>query len=163
MTGCLDFNTMTSPTQPQRRPRNGAGLLLLFVVLGGVFGMHALDSHGIAGDHMVGMTHPASTSASTIGGGSHVMRSADQVHASPEGPAFSASPSVRAPAGDSTSVMSLCLGVLVASVLLLLVRRAHRLPLIGLAPRGPTPAQRSTTRGRDRDPPSLTLLSVRRC
>ena len=125
--------------------------------------MHALDSHGVAGNHMVGMTHHASTPASAMGHGSPMMSSADQVHSSAEGPMFSASSSVRAPAGDFSSVMSLCLGVLVASVLLLLVRRAHGLPFIGLAPRWLTVAQRSTTRGRDRDPPSLALLSVRRC
>lgn len=154
---------MTSPTQQQRRPRNGAGLLLLLVVLGGVFGMHALDAHGVAGNHTVGMTHHASTSTSAIRDGSPMMSSADQVHASAERPMFSASSSLRAPAGDFSSVMSLCLGVLVASVLLLLVRRAHGLPLLGLAPRWLTVAQPWTVRGRDRDPPSLALLSVRRC
>ena len=162
MLRCLDFKTMTSPTQPQRRPPNGAGLLLLFVVLGGVFGMHALDAHGAAGNHTVDMTHHASTAASAIRDGSPMVSSADQVSSSPDVPVFSAPSSLRAPAGDSSSVMSLCLGVLVASVLLL-VRRARRLPLNGLAPRWDTVAQRSTTRGRDRDPPSLALLSVRRC
>ena len=125
--------------------------------------MHALDSHGVAGNHIVGMTHHGSTPATAIGHGSPMISIADQGHSSAERPMFSAPPSARAPAGDSSSVMSLCLGVLVASVLLLLVRRARGLPLLGLAPRGLTSAQRSTTRGRDRDPPSLTLLSVRRC
>lgn len=155
--------TMTSPTQPQRRPPNGAGLLLLFVVLGAVFGMHALDSHGVAGNHTVDVTHHVSTAASAIRDGSPMMSSADHVHPSPDVPMSSVPSTLRAPAGDASSVMSLCLGVLVASVLLLLVRRAHGLPVIGLAPRWDTLAQRSTAHARDRDPPSLALLSVRRC
>ncbi len=154
--------TMTSPTQ-QRRPPNGAGLLLLFVVLGGVLAMHALDSHGVAGNPMVGMTHHSSTFASATGEGSPMMPSADQEQFSPEGPVVSAAPSGLAPAGDLSSVMSLCVGVLVASVLMLLVRRAHGLPFIGVAPRWLSVAQRSAPRGRDRDPPSPALLSVRRC
>jgi hypothetical protein len=162
MAGCLDFMTMSSPTPQQRRRPSGAGLLLLFVVLGGVFGMHALDSHGVAGSHVVGKAHHGSMPASAVGDGASMTSGADQVHSATRRPVLSASSSLRAPTGDSSSVMSLCLGVLVVSVLLL-VRRAHGLPLIGLAPRGLTSAQRPATRGRDRDPPSLTLLSVRRC
>ena len=163
MPRCLDFVTMTSPMQPQRRLPGGAGLLLLFVVVGGVFGMHALGAHGVAGNHMVGMAHHSSTFGSVMDDGSRSMSFADHQHSSPTVSVFSASSSVLAPTGDSSSVMSLCLGVLASSVLLLLLRRAHRLPVIGLVPRWLTPAQQSTTRDRDRDPPSLTLLSVRRC
>ncbi|QNN53442.1 DUF6153 family protein [Nocardioides mesophilus] len=153
---------MTSPTRQRRRPPNGVGLLLLFVVLGGVFGMHALGTHGVAGSHSGGMTHVASTSASTMGEGSPMMRHADLVRPSTDRTAFSASPSAGQPAGDSSTVMLMCVAVLVASVLLL-VRRARRVGLVGLLPRGPTAGPRSSTRGRDRDPPSLALLSVRRC
>jgi hypothetical protein len=153
---------MRSPTRQRRRSPNRLVLLLLFVVLGGIFGMHALGAHGVAGNHMIGMTQHSSSSASGMAHGSTV-EGAEQVPSPPQRAALSAAPPGKASAGDLSSVMSLCLGVLVASVLLLLVRRAHRLPLIGLAPRGLTSAQRSTTRGRDRDPPSLTLLSVRRC
>ena len=103
--------------------------------------MHALATHGVPGNHMAGMSH----------------------HASAEHPVVSASPSLQASAGDFSAVMSACLAVLVASVLLLLVRRARGLDLIGLAPRWLTVVQPSSSHGRDRDPPSLTLLSLRRC
>ena len=135
--------------------------MLLFVVLGGVFAMHALDSHGVAGNHTVEMTHHASTGASAIRDASR-MSATDEGRSSADVLMSSDASSLQAPADDSSSAMALCVGVLVASVLLLLVRRALGLQLIGLAPRWPGVAL-STIRGRDRDPPSLALLSVCRC
>jgi hypothetical protein len=111
---------------------------------------------------MVGMTHHSSTSASAKAEGSPMMSGAEPRPFSPDVPTLAASPSGLGPAGGLSSVMSLCLAVLAASLLLLLARRAQGLPVMGLAP-GWLTAQRSTPRTRDRDPPSLSLLSVRRC
>ena len=45
--------------------------------------MHALDAHGVAGNHTVAMTHHTSTAASAIRDGSPMVSSADQVASSP--------------------------------------------------------------------------------
>jgi hypothetical protein len=139
----------------------------LVVVLVGLFGMHGLAGHGThaaemgMGDAMVTMP----TTAGTATGGHHAAMTnhlGPHVHAQPGGAAVELPGAVSgAMSGGAMSV--LCLAVLTAGglVLLLLVRtRRPRVTLVRMpAPSPPTFLEV----GRERDPPSLTALSIRRC
>ena len=117
-------------------------LVSLVVVLAGLFGMHGLAAHG---------AHAAET-----GMGVSMVTTA-----APAAEATSDLTSVVSGALSDGAMSMLCLAVLTAGALLLL--RAVRRTRVALA-RMPAPAPPSLLAvGRDRDPPSLTALSVRRC
>jgi hypothetical protein len=169
---------------PPRPSAAGSSWLLLGVVLVGLFAMHGLSTHGThalhAAEQVTGSASVPGTSAATA----HVEHPADalihgvvavstdaasvvaSVHlADLPGAVRAASHLVKrdVPAGSSGvgGLMGLCLAVLTALVAWLVAcgrapRMLARVPGVSqvVAARGP---------GRDRDPPSLLLLSVHRC
>lgn len=122
------------------RPALSTGrLVALVVVLAGLFGMHGLADDGShaaglgAGDEMVTRT---TTAVPTVVG-----------------------VATDAMSGGAMSV--LCLAVLTAGALLLLLGSGRRRTALAQVP-APAPFTFLGS-GRDRDPPSLTALSIRRC
>lgn len=155
-----------------RQVPNGTWLGVMFVVLAGVLGMHGLNTHGVQPDPAMGMSHavgsfgPATTQPSphttSAAAGSHASTSMSAMAAAQAVPADALiSPDSPQRSDDGGGMAGLCMMVLAAAVLLLLHRRTHtssrRLPgrLFQVAA--------VAVCGRDRDPPSLTLLSIRRC
>ncbi len=136
---------MSTPTKHTRGGLLGGAALLL--VLLGVIAMHGL------GGHAAGHGAPAAdhTGASvTVGGHQHV---------APE-PVAGASAHLATSPEPHSAWTALCLAVLAGAVLLALRGRA------GVVVRGTSrrPAAPSPVPGRrDRDPPSLLVLSVCRC
>lgn len=189
----------------------GSSWLLLAVVLGGLFAMHGLGTHGTHAGHgadimpmpmpmpvpsaAVGVdveeattTHPAGglvTGAGLASASSRardaLAREAAEMSRSPMATAVASTTAAaylvdlpgavlatsqvvegHAPAGLSVGgVLGLCFAVLTALVTWLLAR-GRALRVVGLVPRV---AQVVAARrpGRDRDPPSLLVLSVHRC
>lgn len=145
-------------------------LVAVVVVLAGLFGMHGLAGHGShgadtsmgMGDSTVAMTAVATTEVVVGAGHDVAMVSA---HASPAVSSKARATQSLASAvsgGLSGGAMSmLCLAVLTAGMFLLLL--VLRRPRVVLA-RVPAPVAFAPLGwGRDRDPPSLTVLSIRRC
>ena len=160
---------MSLRTQPRSPVRHALWLIGLLVVLGGLFGMHGLDSHG--GDHggavMDSVTHAAMTvpaQGAVVGhdamtGAAHAATSAAVV----------STPAVVGAMTDSTGhtgvdmgAAGICMAVLVLSLLLLILRLyASRVPpLLWLVARS---VRSPLVRGRDPGPPSLFGLSIQRC
>ena len=125
---------------------------LLFLLLGGLLAMHALDVHGVdpaaAGTPM--------SAVHTMRHGVPISSQVDRADAAP-GTTTLADP---ATSHGAMAMAGTCVAVLVGIVLSLLAgrRAAGRIPVPVLL-HVPT----ARPRGRDRDPPSLTALSVRRC
>ena len=122
------------------------------LVLGGLFAMHGLGSHG-AGAHEAmthGVVRASGSTSEPIALSMHDRAGADVGQTYPR------------EAPSSSSMLGLCVGVLggiMFSVLLLLVNRRPHRPMSKLLP----PLKVSMPAGRDRDPPSLALLSMQRC
>jgi hypothetical protein len=115
----------------------GGRLAVLVVALAGLFAMHGLSAHGAA-----------HASREAIGG------HADHDMDLPTG--------VPADEGDHDALLALCLALLVAGV----VGLAARGRSVRWSTRDATPALLLTTpwtARRDRDPPDLHALSIRRC
>lgn len=64
---------------------------------------------------------------------------------------------------DHDGVMALCVAVLVAAFVALLCRLAARRTITPLVCLSKPTVGWANLRGRDRDPPSLTVLSIQRC
>ncbi len=155
---------------PRRTAPTGAWLAVLFLLLGGLFGMHGLGGHGVSG----AMAHVGATEGAGApprlthdpSGGSNGQR------LNHGAPVSNGAAAATAPGGEpqvsemeapiSAAMAGLCVVVLAAAVLLLaaaartgvasgLVLRLLRLPVLFVG------------RGRDRDPPSLSVLCVWRC
>ena len=157
-----------------RRPRPASArtalrLAGLLVVLAGLFGMHGLANHGVAG--MENMPHAviASVSQSTAATGSSVISAhADGAVALVLGQsdgvvaAAAAMVSPVMPEGMDMSMMGMCMAVLVMGLgaLLVLGRVRRPAPAWTLSRAGGATA---SPLGRDPDPPSLTVLSIQRC
>jgi hypothetical protein len=144
----------------------------LVVVLVGLVGMHGLAGHGShaaemgMGDAVVTMpTTPMSEMAEMTGMARHdaamTTHPGSHTRTQSNGPILGVPGAV---SGAMSGAMSmLCLAVLTAGaliVLLLLGARRSRVALVWM----PAPAQSAFLGvGRERDPPSLTALSIRRC
>jgi len=135
---------MGTPRQHARAGLLGGAALLL--VLLGVLAMYGFGGHGNGNATPTAASHHAAT---TWQWGTHAVHAAAGAaeHTTPDEPAHA-------------SWTALCLAVLAGAALLVLVTRraAGALVRSGL----PGPSMRLPGR-RDRDPPSLVLLSVRRC
>jgi hypothetical protein len=155
-------------------PSTGSWVALV-VVLAGLFGMHGLAGHGShaaemgMGDSVVTMpTTSVSGMAATGGVNGHGAGAAltthvgSHTHAPAAGSTFGVPGAVSgAMSGGAMSV--LCLAVLTAGALLLLLLLGTRRPRVAMA-RTPAPTPSTFLRvGRERDPPSLAALSIRRC
>jgi hypothetical protein len=121
----------------------------LVLVLAGLFGMHGLAEHG---------SHAAERGT----GDAMMMSSAGPMDVAVSLP--SAVVEEMSGAAMSLDGMSmLCLAVLTAGALLLVLLRGTRLRQVALGRRPAPPQSAFLAAGRDRDPPSLTALSIRRC
>ena len=139
-------------TAPQHT-RNGllGGAALLLVLLG-VLAMHGLGGHSATGHSATGhggppeAAHEHSVVTTVVGHAAHGAADAAE-HLATGDP-------------DAAAWTALCLAVLAGAVLLSLATRPG--PVLRFAPARPGAASRPPGR-RDRDPPSLVALSVRRC
>lgn len=132
---------------------------MLLAVLGGLFAMHGLGGHGTA-HHGSGSLVAASAAPSAPSGhDTHAAPRQSGPSAPDDGSLADGSP----PDGSLSGYAALCLALLAAGSIL--GRRAGRRGLAVLLPR-PRPAPRLVwppAARRDRDPPSLTRLSINRC
>lgn len=158
---------MKSERRPAPAAGRGAGRLLLFLVLAGLFGMHALTTHGLtcesatggsdpgthATPHLDNQPTPSAGFATPLATGAAVVALA--VGDVADGPGAGAGGS--GPCG----VLGLCLAVLAIALLLLTGWRRGRPRILNVRPDAP-PTR--VARGRQHRPaPSLTLLCVNRC
>lgn len=118
--------------------------VLLVLLLCGLLLMHGFDLHGF---DLHGTTSAGSSQMSAMS-------------AAPAAVSADDGPTVRPSPAHVMGAMSLCVAVLAGAVLLL---HALRRTTGGLPTRPRWDARTLPRRGRDRDPPLLTLLSVRRC
>ena len=154
--------SLWSPETPARKALWLAGLLL---TLAGLVAMHGLSGHGVSG----GAHDMASVMAAQHGSAMAEPGLADPGH--PDGTnaragtavVTTAIASVRDGVTDHDGLMALCVAILVAALGALLRRLAATQTITTLA-RSSEPTRRwAQLRGRDRDPPSLTVLSIQRC
>lgn len=126
---------------------------MIAVVVLGVLAMHGLGTHGLTGSHT-----PVHTPAhATATGGHHAMAAASllgdgvgDVLAAPSHP------------GAADGMTEMCMAILGLGLALLLLLRARRAAVRWALPAARWPLVRIPA-GRDRDPPTLALLSIRRC
>jgi hypothetical protein len=131
------------------RPRGRRTLIAAawLLALLGLFGMHALGTHGTA-SHQGAASHHRMT---------HSMTDQSVILIDPLRP--SASPDMH---GAGGGVLGLCMAVLGGVLLSLILRLRNRRRELCLTARRPTLALRVVIR-RERDPPNLVRLSVMRC
>lgn len=156
--------TQNQAFSTQSAPSIGRWVAIV-IVLAGLFGMHGLAGHGSEsaemgmGDTMVALTRTAATAATEIEAATHP-------NPTPQAAALTSSVAsglVGAMSGTMSggAMSTLCLAVLTAAALLVLL--GARRTWVALA-RVLTPAPFGVFGvGRDRGPPSLTALSIRRC
>jgi len=144
---------MPSRSRPETAVRHALWLGGLLVVLGGLFGMHGLDSHGAGVDSVM---------HATVGGMAGAVGYGDMVDTAP-----GAAPATIAVAWATGGIgmdmaMGMCVAVLGLGLIASLLRiwASRRRPLMRLMA---CPVHAPGVRGRDRDPPSLTHLSIQRC
>lgn len=140
----------------------------LLVVLGGLFGMHGLDTHGGAGMDSVeprAMTVPADGAAwgheAMSASAYEVATVVDVAKVAVVGAMTDAS----GLPGMDMSATGMCMAVLFLSLLLLILRfyASRGRPLLWLVARPVRSVRPHLVRGRDPDPPSLFRLSIQRC
>jgi Family of unknown function (DUF6153) len=137
---------------PRPTARNALWIAGLLLTLAGLVAMHGLGGHGIPGV----AAHDVGAMVTTTAPAAHPADPAEDqgVHGTaPEQSEHS----------EHSGLMALCLAVLV-TLLVTLVRR------LGAGHAGSVPVRRGRPgrsrpqrHGRDRDPPSLTALSIQRC
>jgi len=167
---------MTTSTSSHRTAAlGGLWAVAMFVVLAGLFGMHGLASHG-TGD-MAAMT--GVTTGAEVHPGTASVPDAASWNTAHTPPAVSATPArsgatrdgrafedvahvATTDDGSSQGMVELCLAFLAAGLiaLLALLARQHTR---GLTVRVDRLRLNLGGLGRDRDPPSLTQLSILRC
>ena len=158
---CVNSAAMASPRSSQI-PRRLLGAAVWGLLLGGIFAMHGLGTHG-TGAHAE-MEQPAMSNASAhmdISGAGH------PAHVVPESESTSSedlSWVVGEPAGSGsmTGLMAMCLAILggvLAGFVALFMRYRCRRPLM----RAVRQVHALVIASRDRDPPCLVRLSVMRC
>ena len=132
----------TAPQHARAGLLGGAALLL---VLLGVLAMHGVAGHGSGHASAGAAPHHASTVAQVVTHAAHELSAVEHLAADHSAP---------------VSWTALCLAVLAGAVLMLLTARRAS----GVRVRSGPPGRSTQLPGRrDRDPPSLVLLSVRRC
>lgn len=159
---------------PRRALSAGGRLLLLLVALGGLFAMHGLADHGVAG-------HLVTSSASHAGAVGHVedhpsgtaghAPTAHVAHGAPQGLDAGASSVTVSRAADALEAVSsgaghghmteLCLAILAAALVLALSAVPRRTPWSAAFASSVRPVL--VARARDPVPPDLRRLSVQRC
>lgn len=166
------MRTTRSSQAPARKALWLTGLLL---TLAGLVAMHGLGGHGLPGaTHdmaavMVGhpappLTDPGATATPTMADPAHGAAAAVSmaVHGVPALVAQAAATARNAEL-DHSDLMAMCVAILAAAFVALLRRLAAAQTITGL-PRTSEPTRTWTQfRGRDPDPPSMTVLSIRRC
>ena len=136
----------------------------LLILLAGIVGMHGLDSHsgGVAPDvHAIALQEPTIAELSAAPMAVHeVMATAahDVAGAATASGAFV----VKGALDGHMDMTAMCMAVL-AMALTVLLRMLGGAPLLPLYRRVGAPARAPGPHGRDPDPPSLTVLSIRRC
>jgi hypothetical protein len=129
------------------------GLAVTAVVVLGVLAMHGLGTHGLTGSH----TPVHAPAEATTTGSQHAMAAASSVGVR-VGDVLAA-PSQQ---GAADGMTELCMAILGLGLALLLLLRARRAAVRRSLPAARWPVVRIPA-GRDRDPPTLALLSIRRC
>lgn len=142
---------MAPRSRPDTTVRHALWLGGMLIVLGGLFGMHGLDSHG-AGAGVDAMHTTMSATAGAIG-----REMIDTAHVG--APAMVAA---RGGPGMDMGAAGMCVAILGLGLIALLLRigASRSGPLMGLVAR---PVRTPRVRGRDPDPPSLIHLSIQRC
>ncbi len=144
----------TSAATPHRGSTPTVRMLVCAAVLAGLFLMHGMTDHAVAGTEMSLATHPVTLTAGDTPE-SHSM------HGSAQAGTAAITVGESGGEGHAMALMGLCLAVLAATVAGLLLLGSHRVGrLVRRASPGLTlaiPAAR-----RDRDPPSLFELSILR-
>ncbi|GAA2731446.1 hypothetical protein GCM10009867_05080 [Pedococcus aerophilus] len=132
----------------------------LLILLAGIVGMHGLNSHngGMAHDMEVVFHEPVDASMPTapLPGAHEAM-----VAAAHDVGAVGATV-VDATTGWDMDMTAMCMAVLTMALLVLL-RMLSGAPALPLYQRVAAPARAPGPHGRDPDPPSLIVLSIRRC
>lgn len=157
-------------TRCRTAARHGLWIASLFVVLGGLFGMHGLADHGTGDMSMMSpaasgaVAHPGDVPGLTPENAQLAVNAVDvlatKVTTRGVEQADRVAPSG---AGSGHQMLGLCAAVLTAGLLTLLAMLVHR-PARGFFVVGVDVRRlRSPAGGRDPDPPSLTRLSIRRC
>lgn len=165
---------MPGPDRPTAAARPALRLVGLLVVVAGLFGMHGLAGHGLHLDHDVpsgsgpalaapyhadAVTHLAAAAA---GSGHEAMAMAapavglDSTDPAPTGLGMGMT------TGMGMGSATMCVAIL-GVALLLILRRTHRERSFAPTNGWPDPRRTIVHPGRPPAPPSLTLLSVRRC
>ena len=156
-------------------PLRGAWMGVLFLVFAGVVGMHGLGSHGVTHGSAHGTSEQAASHLPSPSAGGHTSHS-DPASTDPATAALltvdplSDADLVRggsavSSAGDALTtggLVELCLAVLLIGLTATLMALTARVRSRGLPVRPPIRLV-SLAATRDRDPPSLTRLCVRRC
>jgi hypothetical protein len=147
--------------RPRSRVRHALWLGGLLVLLGGLFGMHGLDTHGGTGmDTIARATMAGPLSHSAAAGHLAMTGTVREIAAVTDG--LAAVTGASGHRGMGMGAASMCLAVLVLALIALLLRaQGGRLrPLLWMLAR---PVRAPGARGRDPDPPSLICLSIQRC
>ena len=158
---------MTSEHRQSPAAGWGAGRLLLFLVLAGLLGMHALTTHGLTCDSTTGGSDPSThaaphrdTQPTPSAGPTTTLASGAAVVALAVGGDLADAPG-GADGSGPCGVLRLCLTVLAIALLLLTGRRRGRSRVLDVRPHA---APTRVAAGRQHRPaPSLTLLCVNRC
>lgn len=124
------------------------------LILGGLFAMHGLGTHGTATQH-----GPAMTMAGSVGHSEHApadMAADAGEHTRTQGSSGDAGD------GGGMGLLTVCVVILtaaIAALTLFLLRHQRRRPIF----RGPGTVHHTVVAGRGGDPPDLISLSVMRC
>lgn len=149
---------MSPLTRPETTARRALWFGGLLIVLAGLFGMHGLDNHGAAGSdtiaHAMGSSH---TSGDTSTEHSPVVSAIHEA-----GAAMVDSTVATGGGAMDMSMVAMCMAILVLALITLLrLMRSRGVRLLYVVTARPVRAPVASVR--DRDPPSLILLSIQRC
>lgn len=163
--GGLHWRVMSLHDRSGTTARRALWIGGLLILLAGIVGMHGLDSHsgGMSPDvHAIAQQEPAlgELSAAPMSEVSEVMATA--VHDAVGAATVVGASVIDGVSGGHREMTVMCMAVLAMAltVLLRMLSDAPRLPPYG---RVGAPSRASGPRGRDPDPPSLNVLSIRRC
>lgn len=156
--GYLDWEPMSPRSRPETAARHALWVGGLLVILGGLFGMHGMDSHGAGSMETSGHAAMTSPAANAVTAGHEVMSATAHEAA----PVVDAGVVATGHAAKDMGGVGMCMAILGVAliVLSLLLRSSRARPLLWVFPR---PARALGFCGRDPDPPSLIYLSIRRC
>lgn len=161
--GAVHWARMSTCRHPETAVRHGLWLGGVLVVLAGLFGMHGLASHGVAGigsmTHAAMIDSPVAAIAPTAAALQSVADHAVAMHTLAGSTAMSMSDSTGRDAID-LGMAAMCVAVLgCALIALLSLRASNRIRTVRARP----PCPQWFLVDRDPDPPSLIALSIQRC